>query len=413
MIPHTVQQTNLTRDDRAGHDVDLFVIHETAGQFPGDLNWLTMSGRVSVQWYIRRDGRLYCLDPALRACAHAGVAAWQGKGPNDGVSGWSWANLCSEGVELEGPNDGTPITPAQLATLAALVPWRCMEHQIRPDRVVRHVDISGPLVRPKDAKSDPRGLDWFHFLETLYPHHLTIRAAPRCTLDQFLAVLGRYNSPAAAEGAAIYARLAELYGIDPAVALAFFIHESSAGTAGRAVKTLNWGNVRRGAGRQLGERDGFAYYDSWLASALDWGQILIERYMGRWGLHTVERIIPTYAPSSDNNKPDRYIDAVRMTVASLAAVNKPPMTARASIGGPDGASYVCSPDVRSFYDRHGGILTFGLALADEASFQDAHGETCRALRCENAVIKAKPSMPEGWRIRPMALEEAMGFLGKA
>lgn len=413
MLPYDVRDTNLTRDDRAGYKLDMFVLHETAGRFPGDLNWLTGSGRVSCNWYIRRDGKLYNLDQAGRATAHAGLAAWQGAKKTDGVAGWSWANLCSEGVELEGPNDGTPITTAQSAALLALTRWRVEALKIHPGRLVRHVDISGPHVRTpaEGQKFDPRGLDWPVFLDTLYPHHLHVKAPPRCTLEQFKATLERFDSPALPEAEAIFFGLIQ-YGIDPAVGIAFFIHESSAGKKGRAVKTRNWGNVRSGMGRELGVEDGFAFYRNWTDSALDFAQRLIEVYGPRWGLYTVERIVPTYAPAFDRNKPEVYINAVRLTVASYQAVNRPPVSTSASIGGPEGKSYGCGRDVREFYDAHGGLLTFGLALADEETFDDSQGERCRALRCENAVIKVKPSMPEGWRIRPMSLAEACAFLDK-
>src|SRR5579859_6395386 len=51
-------------------------------------------------------------------------------------------------------------------------------------------------------------------------------------------VLAAYHSPAAGKGQALY-DLGVKYGIDPAFALAFFMHESSFGTSGEAAKSLS------------------------------------------------------------------------------------------------------------------------------------------------------------------------------
>jgi hypothetical protein len=47
---------------------------------------------------------------------------------------------------------------------------------------------------------------------------------------------------------------------------------------------------------------------------MDWCAYIKRRYIDR-GLLTVEQAIPIYAPSSDHNAPDRYIAAVRASVA--------------------------------------------------------------------------------------------------
>ncbi len=64
--------------------------------------------------------------------------------------------------------------------------------------------------------------------------------------------------PAASDAAALY-RIPLDRSLDPAVALAFFAHESTYGTAGVAVHSRNWGNLRRGP-RALYVANGFAYY---------------------------------------------------------------------------------------------------------------------------------------------------------
>lgn len=147
---------------------------------------------------------------------------------------------------------------------------------------------------------------------------LTFRAAPRISQGTFVALLQRGNSPAAGVGAELYDIIVG-YGLDPAVALAFFRHESSFCTAGRCARNdlKNWGMQRRAtrADRSAGLVDGFVRYNTWQDSVRDWCELIIGRYIGR-GLDTVEKAVPVYAPTSDGNSPDSYINTIRRTVAS-------------------------------------------------------------------------------------------------
>src|SRR5438067_888267 len=56
-------------------------------------------------------------------------------------------------------------------------------------------------------------------------------------------VLLAYHSPATGKGQALYDDGVK-YGIDPVFALAFFLHESTFGTAGVAIVTRSLGNIR-------------------------------------------------------------------------------------------------------------------------------------------------------------------------
>ena len=67
--------------------------------------------------------------------------------------------------------------------------------------------------------------------------------APSLSVGQIEAVLSQYGSPAAGNGQALY-DLGVRYGIDPAYALAFFVHESGCGTRGVARFTHSLGNIR-------------------------------------------------------------------------------------------------------------------------------------------------------------------------
>lgn len=181
-------------------------------------------------------------------------------------------------------------------------------YRLLPGTIVEVDDVSGVWAH----LSNQMGFIHLSLLQQLadppIADDLAFAGSPRISRNQFVRVLVRAHSPAAVDGPTLYQIVADA-GLDPAVALAFFRHESSCGTAGRAVKTLNWGNMRRGRGRQIGHNDGFAVYASWLDSLADWCDHIKARYIGM-GLDTVRKAVPVYAPSSDNNKPEVYIAAV-------------------------------------------------------------------------------------------------------
>lgn len=147
---------------------------------------------------------------------------------------------------------------------------------------------------------------------------LTFRAEPRISRAAFTQILQRGGSPAAGVGNELY-DIIVAYGLDPAVALAFFQHESQFCTAGHCAREdlRNWGMLRRHvkAERNAGSSAGFARYASWQDSVRDWCELIIGRYINR-GLDTVEKAIPVYAPRADRNVPEAYINAIRRLVAS-------------------------------------------------------------------------------------------------
>jgi hypothetical protein len=149
---------------------------------------------------------------------------------------------------------------------------------------------------------------------------LTFKSEPRISQESFVAILQRAGSPAAPDAAALY-NIITSYGLDPAVALAFFKHESSFCQAGACANNnlRNWGMQRRPikAERSTGIVNGFARYASWQDSVSDWCELILYRYVNR-GADTVEKAIPIYAPSSDNNVPSAYINTIRRVVASWA-----------------------------------------------------------------------------------------------
>ena len=143
-----------------------------------------------------------------------------------------------------------------------------------------------------------------------------VRGAPTVDAPTIKRILRSYGSPAVDAADAMYA-LGVQYGIDPAFCLAFFIHESTAGTAGVARVTKSVGNIRTTPGYR--DYQGYRHYDSWEQGIDDWYQLISDLYIGAWGLTTVDAIIPVYAPSSDGNNPTGYVATVKKLVGGWRA----------------------------------------------------------------------------------------------
>lgn len=114
------------------------------------------------------------------------------------------------------------------------------------------------------------------------------------------------------------------WGVNPAVALGFFVHESGAGTKGYAVVTKNWGNLRAGPGQRFND-GAFAYYVSWLVGLNDFCKLLRGPLYEGAGLKSVAKITPRYAPTAANNNPQGYAAAVNQMVETwerLSGLNR-------------------------------------------------------------------------------------------
>jgi hypothetical protein len=151
--------------------------------------------------------------------------------------------------------------------------------------------------------------------ETMNTQHGEHSLVGEPTIDAELidAVLAKYGSPAAGTGRA-WVQLGRQYGIDPAYALAFFIHESTAGT------NPGWAGLKPGGGstHNIGNIICAGYptcfgrfrdYGSWEEGIEDWYKLIKREYIGDRGVHTIEQIIPIYAPSFENNVP-AYVGVV-------------------------------------------------------------------------------------------------------
>jgi hypothetical protein len=138
---------------------------------------------------------------------------------------------------------------------------------------------------------------------------------PTITADFINRVLASFHSPAAGTGQQMY-DLGVQYGVDPVYALAFFMHESTFGTTGVAQTTLSLGNMRCIATRPCIFRNigGFAQMKSWVDGFDQWYKLIRNLYVAQWGLVTIDRIIPVYAPSSDHNDVNGYINALKYEI---------------------------------------------------------------------------------------------------
>lgn len=141
----------------------------------------------------------------------------------------------------------------------------------------------------------------------------SVPGSPTVSAAFINSVLAAYNSPASGKGQALFDD-GVTYGIDPVYALAFFMHESSFGTAGVAQYTHSLGNLRCIPGPAC--YDGFASFPTWEAGFIAWYGLIRDVYVDTWHLSTIEQIIPTYAPSGDHNNVSAYIGAVESAVDS-------------------------------------------------------------------------------------------------
>jgi hypothetical protein len=142
-------------------------------------------------------------------------------------------------------------------------------------------------------------------------HGYAVVAKPSISVELINQVLELYHSPARGKGQILY-NYGVKYGIDPAYALAFFMHESTFGTQGVARVTRSLGNIRATPGHP--SYQGYRLYHTWEEGFEDWYRLIATIYVDRWGLNTIDKIIPVYAPNSDHNDEAGYIRAVKYAV---------------------------------------------------------------------------------------------------
>jgi len=148
----------------------------------------------------------------------------------------------------------------------------------------------------------------------------SVLGAPSINAATIDTILSKYGSPAAGTGQA-WVKLGQQYGIDPAYAVAFFIHESSAGTNPGWAGIKSDGSTTHNVGNIICAGYATCYgrfrdYASWDEGIADWYKLISSEYVNGRGAASVEQIIPIYAPSSDNNDVPGYINVVVTMVDS-------------------------------------------------------------------------------------------------
>ncbi|MDB5080867.1 MAG: hypothetical protein JWP00_2791 [Chloroflexi bacterium] len=185
-------------------------------------------------------------------------------------------------------------------------------------RMLAANEIAGPNIIEKQPTKAPPNITYN--LQVGSGQYNPI-GAPTISLAAFTYFLKEKNSPAYPEAVAMYENCLKL-SCDPAVALAFFNHESSMGTQGAAVANKSFGNIRCTPGWPCdysGGGGGFKIYPNWTAGIIDWAILLREVYANKFKLYTLDQIIPVYAPAADNNSPVNYIFTVKTLVDKYRA----------------------------------------------------------------------------------------------
>lgn len=152
---------------------------------------------------------------------------------------------------------------------------------------------------------------------------LSVILSEPCLSPSLIDRILRENGSKAAGTGQLFYDLGRKYGIDPAVALAFFGVESTFGKFGAAKETRSIGNIRpgsswRGDVYRTGRNGSFRKYSTWEDGIEDWFKLIKEgKFYVRMGRTTVEEIVPKLGPGKPGyapNNPSAYIRKVRKFV---------------------------------------------------------------------------------------------------
>ncbi len=125
----------------------LFVVWHEADWDPSDAN----APPISYNYLIAPDGAVYhCVDEAKYGAMHSGDSVW-------GVFRGEQCDVRGIGVALAGPNDGTPVTPAQWAAAVALARYLSASWDIPLDRT--HFVPQHSVSQSRHEEGSPRGYD--------------------------------------------------------------------------------------------------------------------------------------------------------------------------------------------------------------------------------------------------------------
>ena len=153
---------------------------------------------------------------------------------------------------------------------------------------------------------------------------LNIKGPPSCNVDQIQTFLEKMGSPAAQEkgfSQALFDSCTQR-GIDPAVAVGFFLQESTCGRYGRGHENHSIGNIKGTAPESGGSDGSFRHYNTWAEGARDWARLIDDGYVQKRGLETLSQVISVYAPGSDGNNEHGYVSTVKGVVENFKHQNQ-------------------------------------------------------------------------------------------
>lgn len=158
-MTYDTEHSSPNHSSRQGVAISMIVLHATVGSYESSLAWLcNPASAVSSHYLIRKDGHIAQLVPDSEAAWHAGKSVWKGLDSAE-------IQHCSLGIEMENANTGRdPYPQVQLDAAHDLCAQKIARYHITRDMVVRHLDIA----IPKGRKTDPTGLPWPTFADSLY-----------------------------------------------------------------------------------------------------------------------------------------------------------------------------------------------------------------------------------------------------
>lgn len=293
------------------------LFHETAGT--GSNEWgLDPASKVSWNYLIERDGQIFhYLDEKKYIAWHAGdcIYVLRGRVFEDAA-----VSACFIGVEVEGPNDGTPITAAQQASLVQLVLYFKAIYGIEP--LAANYPTHAQVALPQGRKRDPRGFNRDYILTlakpTAPPTDISVIGVGQgLSLAQFKGALNRNGGQAHlsdGEMDRLY-RYCSDFGIAADFIVALWLREGGRplGSSELQHQTKNAGNIKmpKVAGRSTITHNGseFLVCESFMLSLL-YLIFHLKNYYGAQGITSVVQITQRFAPATDGNDPAAYARSV-------------------------------------------------------------------------------------------------------
>jgi hypothetical protein len=199
---------------------------------------------------------------------------------------------------------GYPITEPYWAKVMVGGKSKLVLLQLFERRVLSYTPSNAP------AWQVEMGNTGLHYLSWRKQYEYTFTGPARIGLAKFRSVLQSFKSPVTDQAEDLYNTIQNA-GLDPAVALAFFVRESGAGTAvgycngQNSLDNKNWGNVR---GDENGVC-GFQKFPTWKAGLEAWCRLMIKYYVNK-GLDRLDDAIPVYAPAADGNNVNEYLNTM-------------------------------------------------------------------------------------------------------